>query len=66
MQGGCVDEMTTARTCGLRAFVGTASMDFALSDLRFIVAVWIFFNFKTRVFDSLINTPRSNSPACGD
>jgi hypothetical protein len=57
--------MTTARTCGLRAFVGAASMDFSLSALRFIVAV-SFFGFNVRVLDSLMNTPRSNSPACGD
>jgi hypothetical protein len=58
---GCGAEMTGARTCGLRACVGKASMDFSLSDLRFIVAVWSFFGFNVRVLDSLINAPRSNS-----
>jgi hypothetical protein len=41
-------------------------MDFSLSDLRFIVAVWSFFAFSDRVLDSLINAPRSNSSAFGD
>jgi hypothetical protein len=39
MSGGCLDDATAARTCGLPSFAGTTSMDFALSDLRFIVAV---------------------------
>jgi hypothetical protein len=32
-------------------------MDFSFRALRFIVAVWSFFGFKARVFDSLMNAP---------
>jgi hypothetical protein len=66
MPDGCGAETTRARTCGLGAFVDKASMDFSLSDLRFIVAVWSFFGFNVRVLDSLMNAPRSNSPAFGN
>jgi hypothetical protein len=61
MPDGCSAETTRARTCGLRAFVGKASMDFSLSALRFIVAVCSFFGFHVCVLDSLMNAP-SNSP----
>ena len=54
-------ETARARTCGFRAFVGNASMDFSLSALRFIVAVSSFFGFNVRVLDSLMKAP-SNSP----
>ena len=48
---------TRARTCGLRAFIGETSMDFSLSALRLIVAVWSFFGFNVSVLDSLMNAP---------
>ena len=54
-------ETARAQTCGFRAFVGNASMDFSLSALRFIVAVSSFFGFNVRVLDSLMKAP-SNSP----
>jgi hypothetical protein len=37
-------------------------MDFSLSDLRFIVAVWSFFGFKARVFAFLINDAPARIP----
>jgi hypothetical protein len=50
----------TARTCRLRAFV------FGLSDLRFIVAVRILFDFKASVLSCRMHAPRAVFPPCGD